>query len=104
MSSVKTWIKLCAVMLTLGASSPAADKTLIDYFLPTPIRGQLTTDVWGAPNVLPRDRKSTRLNSSHLGISYAVFCLKKKKKNRQRRRRHTTSRDPTERTAHCRFV
>src|SRR5205814_9252210 len=27
-----------------------------------------------------RNRKSTRLNSSHLGISYAVFCLKKKKK------------------------
>src|SRR2546426_4718525 len=30
-----------------------------------------------------RDRKSTRLNSSHLVISYAVFCLKKKKKNIQ---------------------
>src|SRR5947199_8151716 len=29
-----------------------------------------------------RDRKSTRLNSSHLGISYAVFCLKKKKDKR----------------------
>src|SRR5437899_9342338 len=29
------------------------------------------------------DRKSTRLNSSHLGISYAVFCLKKKKKNKK---------------------
>src|SRR5205814_7909085 len=28
------------------------------------------------------DRKSTRLNSSHLGISYAVFCLKKKKKKK----------------------
>src|SRR5204862_6544726 len=28
-----------------------------------------------------RDRKSTRLNSSHVEISYAVFCLKKKKKN-----------------------
>src|SRR5437899_9973760 len=28
------------------------------------------------------DRKSTRLNSSHLGISYAVFCLKKKKKHK----------------------
>src|SRR5258705_7455808 len=27
-----------------------------------------------------QDRKSTRLNSSHLGISYAVFCLKKKKR------------------------
>src|SRR2546430_9338569 len=30
--------------------------------------------------VRPRDRKSTRLNSSHSQISYAVFCLKKKKK------------------------
>src|SRR3712207_8546944 len=29
----------------------------------------------------PRDRKSTRLNSSHANISYAVFCLKKKKAN-----------------------
>src|SRR5689334_23961209 len=29
------------------------------------------------------DRKSTRLNSSHSSISYAVFCLKKKKKNEQ---------------------
>src|SRR5690625_6970506 len=29
-----------------------------------------------------QDRKSTRLNSSHVAISYAVFCLKKKKKNR----------------------
>src|SRR6266700_7263255 len=29
----------------------------------------------------PGDRKSTRLNSSHVKISYAVFCLKKKKKN-----------------------
>src|SRR5256885_6726794 len=33
------------------------------------------------------DRKSTRLNSSHLVISYAVFCLKKKKKRLGRRRR-----------------
>src|SRR2546426_6948806 len=32
----------------------------------------------------PRDRKSTRLNSSHLVISYAVFCLKKKKKIKKR--------------------
>src|ERR1039458_10492094 len=30
------------------------------------------------PPAARRDRKSTRLNSSHLGISYAVFCLKKK--------------------------
>src|SRR5438034_5099092 len=32
-----------------------------------------------------RDRKSTRLNSSHTVISYAVFCLKKKKKKKKRR-------------------
>src|SRR2546430_13328585 len=32
-----------------------------------------------------RDRKSTRLNSSHSQISYAVFCLKKKKKNNKPR-------------------
>src|SRR5690606_41670250 len=31
-----------------------------------------------APDVRSRDRKSTRLNSSHVKISYAVFCLKKK--------------------------
>src|SRR2546426_3545533 len=33
---------------------------------------------------LSSDRKSTRLNSSHLVISYAVFCLKKKKKHTER--------------------
>src|SRR2546430_11302588 len=32
--------------------------------------------------ILARDRKSTRLNSSHSQISYAVFCLKKKKQTR----------------------
>src|SRR5438477_4340208 len=31
-----------------------------------------------------RDRKSTRLNSSHMSISYAVFCLKKKKKKKKK--------------------
>src|SRR5205814_10102233 len=37
---------------------------------------------WTVVAVEPQgDRKSTRLNSSHLGISYAVFCLKKKKKS-----------------------
>src|SRR5471030_3446049 len=34
---------------------------------------------WSRAFAATRDRKSTRLNSSHLGISYAVFCLKKKK-------------------------
>src|SRR2546422_4348135 len=36
----------------------------------------------GRPRGVAQDRKSTRLNSSHGYISYAVFCLKKKKKNK----------------------
>src|SRR5690349_23137586 len=38
----------------------------------------------GVPAFRRQDRKSTRLNSSHVEISYAVFCLKKKKKQRVR--------------------
>src|SRR5574338_1213642 len=37
------------------------------------------------------DRKSTRLNSSHHGISYAVFCLKKKKQRKENRIEHIKS-------------
>src|SRR5690625_5650821 len=37
--------------------------------------------------VVARDRESTRLNSSHVAISYAVFCLKKKKNQRPAERR-----------------
>src|SRR5204862_8041183 len=44
------------------------------------------------PNYDAGDRKSTRLNSSHVEISYAVFCLKKKKKKKydDKRKRYTT--------------
>src|SRR6266496_513095 len=45
---------------------------------PPDVREQLVPHVRGHV----QDRKSTRLNSSHVEISYAVFCLKKKKKNR----------------------
>src|SRR2546427_6349991 len=54
-----------------------------DCGLPSKIQSAL----WGTPaenrartGAKPQDRKSTRLNSSHSQISYAVFCLKKKKK------------------------
>src|SRR2546422_3238926 len=40
----------------------------------------------GIEIVPPEDRKSTRLNSSHGYISYAVFCLKKKKKTKKNRK------------------
>src|SRR5439155_9952865 len=36
-----------------------------------------------SPITITRDRKSTRLNSSHVAISYAVFCLKKKKNRKK---------------------
>src|SRR3712207_8290127 len=40
-----------------------------------------TLPLQGCGHFIMEDRKSTRLNSSHANISYAVFCLKKKKKN-----------------------
>src|SRR5947207_9476872 len=49
--------------------------------------GASITESIGDESVLAdrdKDRKSTRLNSSHTVISYAVFCLKKKKKTKQR--------------------
>src|SRR2546427_2205047 len=45
-----------------------------------------------------RDRKSTRLNSSHSQISYAVFCLKKKKKKYIRKARRPHLKYPTTET------
>src|SRR3712207_7839563 len=48
-----------------------------DQWSPGSMWWSLVATTWSRP----RDRKSTRLNSSHANISYAVFCLKKKKKN-----------------------
>src|SRR5947207_5143440 len=44
-----------------------------------PTRFEQRTSPFPSPRPSPSDRKSTRLNSSHTVISYAVFCLKKKK-------------------------
>src|SRR5215471_21161865 len=50
--------------------------------LPILVRGAAPCPCWFMIALGPlQDRKSTRLNSSHVEISYAVFCLKKKKKN-----------------------
>src|SRR5436853_812541 len=46
----------------------------------SPAAAAVARDNTRALGLASRDRKSTRLNSSHLGISYAVFCLKKKTK------------------------
>src|SRR3712207_6854422 len=48
---------------------------------PDPVEERVARDLQRLGEVdEPEDRKSTRLNSSHANISYAVFCLKKKKK------------------------
>src|SRR5690606_41201801 len=61
--------------MLLSASSttqePDAAAALIDFLVNDPEVGEI-------------DRKSTRLNSSHVKISYAVFCLKKKKKKNKK--------------------
>src|SRR3989440_8030404 len=59
----------------------AADALAGEFGIPVLARVPFhpTDDVWDA---LVPDRKSTRLNSSHDQISYAVFCLKKKKKEK----------------------
>src|SRR5256885_9243108 len=67
-------------------SRPAAGSAISD----ATDRPRADTDEWSGPS----DRKSTRLNSSHLVISYAVFCLKKKKNGVTQYVRPCT-------TAHC---
>src|SRR3712207_837550 len=77
------WVAVAVVVLSLAAAlfTPGVQAFVryllrigsVDVVLVTP-----TATVFTTP-----DRKSTRLNSSHANISYAVFCLKKKKKDKQ---------------------
>src|SRR5689334_24365797 len=53
----------------------------IGYFQKNKKKGGRARRAYGHRAGHARDRKSTRLNSSHSSISYAVFCLKKKKNN-----------------------
>src|SRR5437660_8557079 len=59
-----------------NGSEPAYTTARKRYFEATHFSRRLLTNACASA----RDRKSTRLNSSHVAISYAVFCLKKKKK------------------------
>src|SRR5690625_7040870 len=87
--------------------SPSIQKTLFIWVLPTMVVGMVLSlllsvalleeqaetafdrTLAGVLQAIEADRKSTRLNSSHVAISYAVFCLKKKKKKRTRTTPHT---------------
>src|SRR5437879_11418172 len=61
------------------ANLQLATTALNDCSLRSPLRG------WVVEREVEIDRKSTRLNSSHRCISYAVFCLKKKTENKRQR-------------------
>src|SRR2546430_7330324 len=65
-----TGVQTCALPICAAAVAAAASNAL-------PPCASICAPAWAASG----DRKSTRLNSSHSQISYAVFCLKKKKPN-----------------------
>src|SRR5690606_40868798 len=72
--------RVCYVVPEEGADLQAIErtiKTMPNYF------AEYHTEV---NFITEEDRKSTRLNSSHVKISYAVFCLKKKKKTQNTRK------------------
>src|ERR1035438_10204029 len=65
-------------MRTVGVLRELPDEKIVEIGVPMGVVAAIL------PTTNP-DRKSTRLNSSHLGISYAVFCLKKKKKKKHKK-------------------
>src|SRR2546426_2810141 len=71
---------VCRREIDAFVGSPHVEDRMIPRAEPARDPTELQWCQKGAPQ---RDRKSTRLNSSHLVISYAVFCLKKKKKKRE---------------------
>src|SRR5256885_3251785 len=70
-------IAFCLLMLAVAEYSLGYVLELAHFDLPTILFWDNLE--WVGATLAPLDRKSTRLNSSHLVISYAVFCLKKKK-------------------------
>src|SRR5258708_30857308 len=71
--SSEPWVRLFAIALLAG----------LIVFAPVQIFERASARRFIAETYAPLDRKSTRLNSSHQIISYAVFCLKKKNKKYQ---------------------
>src|SRR5437899_10918980 len=79
-----SWCLYCFFFFHATATTEIYTLSLHDALpISCPKRFAFSSRNWSRYNaaaIKARDRKSTRLNSSHLGISYAVFCLKKKKK------------------------
>src|SRR3712207_6898681 len=79
--SIRVWNPGAERMLGLPRADVVRRRSITEFHLPEELE-----DAGGGLAALVRtaqeDRKSTRLNSSHANISYAVFCLKKKKINK----------------------
>src|SRR5207249_8623065 len=78
-------VSMITLLLFVGATGKSAQIPLHVWLPdamegPTPVSALIHAATMVAAGVYLIDRKSTRLNSSHVSISYAVFCLKKKKK------------------------
>src|SRR5436853_1388550 len=81
-------LPICPAATTVRPTpAPRAQSSAVEIRTPTGHRPRPQATV----NDGQVDRKSTRLNSSHLGISYAVFCLKKKITAEDRSREKSTS-------------
>src|SRR5258705_10229381 len=80
-----------SVMIPHVTNNDEADITDLEAFR---VSTNKENEKSGVKVTMLADRKSTRLNSSHLGISYAVFCLKKKKKNTNGRQKKSSTHIP----------
>src|SRR5256885_5379083 len=67
------------ISFAIDGSGPVSFRIPADLDIPPGAAQTFTLGPDGVGGTADEDRKSTRLNSSHLVISYAVFCLKKKK-------------------------
>src|SRR5689334_23465389 len=83
-SQIGGGLVVCGAVYAELMAAPGRTGTFVDRFCEEAgiaVEWEIGEKVWrAAGTAFQGDRKSTRLNSSHSSISYAVFCLKKKKK------------------------
>src|SRR3712207_7650149 len=75
------WRHVATLLHYLGGSARRIPCAILASRVPEVPRGDRAARERAGGELLPVDRKSTRLNSSHANISYAVFCLKNKTVN-----------------------
>src|SRR4051794_41612685 len=76
-----SFIIFCSACALGGCAGQPPPMSNVAAAVRQPVEGAARGVFFWPPDSCEGDRKSTRLNSSHPSISYAVFCLKKKKKN-----------------------